>query len=53
MKTKSVHTRLFEEGEDLEQFILEHIPKLKKPAYPGPLVGKIFRKIAPALEQRW
>ena len=29
MKTKSIHTRLFKEGENLELFILEHIPKLK------------------------
>jgi coenzyme F420-0:L-glutamate ligase len=30
MKTKSIRTRLFEEGDNLEQFILEHIPKLKE-----------------------
>lgn len=29
MKIKSIHTRLFQEGEKLEWFILEHIPKLK------------------------
>jgi coenzyme F420-0:L-glutamate ligase len=28
MKAISIHTRLFEEGENLEQFVLEHIPKL-------------------------
>ncbi|HEX9608731.1 MAG TPA: coenzyme F420-0:L-glutamate ligase [Candidatus Paceibacterota bacterium] len=29
MKTKSIYTRLFQEGENLERFILECIPKLK------------------------
>lgn len=28
MKIKPVHTRLFTEGENLERFVLEHIPKL-------------------------
>ena len=28
MKLKTIHTRLFEEGENIERFILEHIPKL-------------------------
>jgi F420-0:gamma-glutamyl ligase len=29
MNTHAIHTRLFEEGENLERFIFEHIPKLK------------------------
>ena len=29
MKTLAKHTRLFEEGENLESFIFEHIPRLK------------------------
>ena len=32
MNTKAIRTRVFEEGEDLAEFIAEHIPKLKERA---------------------
>lgn len=57
MNVQSIHTRLFEEGESLERFIREHIPKLTDGcivAVTSKITALAERRTAPAAEkEKW